>query len=70
MANKTPVEPEAAASEPTQLTLTEFCKRLSETNRRYVLIGGFYASEEKAGRVKDTEAAFNARFVEFTNKPA
>jgi len=52
------------------LTLTEFCTRLSETNRRVPLIGAFEFTEKSAGRVKDTEAAYKERFEAFVNKPA
>lgn len=68
---KTPaVAAKPVESAGTPLTLTEFCMRLSERERRVALIGGFEASEKRAGRVKDTESAYHARYVEFTNKPA
>ncbi len=53
-----------------QITLTEFCIRLSQKDKRVVLIGGFEATERKSGRVKDSEAAYQGRFAEFINKPA
>lgn len=62
----TPVE--SAGSTP--LTITEFCIRLSERERRVPLIGAFEATEKRAGRIKDTESAYQSRFVEFINKPA
>lgn len=61
-------EPEVSTAE--ELTLNEFCTRLSITDRRVELIGGFHRAETLAGKVKDTEDAFSARFVEFCNAPA
>lgn len=52
------------------LTLVEFCMRLSATDRRVEMIAGFERSENAAGRVKDSEPAFAARFVAFTTQPA
>lgn len=52
-----------------KLSLTEFCKRLSETVKRPELIGGFEASERLAGNRQDTEDAFRSRFETFINKP-
>ena len=56
-----------AGGEP--LTLTEFCIRLSERDRRVALIGGFEFEEKNAGRSRDTEANYLARFEAFINKP-
>lgn len=58
----------APASLP--LTLTDFCLRLSESLRRPELIGAFEFHERTAGRLKATAEEFQARFDEFTNKPA
>lgn len=52
------------------LSLDEFCTRLSAADRRVELIGGFHAMEVKAGRTKDIESAFKARFDGFVNQPA
>ncbi|MEY8688440.1 MAG: hypothetical protein AB9M53_00990 [Leptothrix sp. (in: b-proteobacteria)] len=60
----------AAAPEAIELTLEEFCTRLSVTDKRVELIGGFYSSEKRAGRVKDVETAFAGRFVAFATQPA
>jgi hypothetical protein len=59
-----PVKAEA----PT-VTLNEFCARLSESVRRPELIGGFFATERGAGHLRDSEAAYRARYDEFVNKP-
>jgi len=51
------------------ITLAEFCSRLSQTDKRVELIGAFHHVEVKAGRIKDSEQAFAARFGAFINKP-
>lgn len=51
------------------ITLEEFCRRLSITDRRPELIGGFHFAEKAAGRVKDAESNFADRFQAFANKP-
>lgn len=63
-----PVVEQGAQAFP--LSLDEFCSRLSQTDRRVELIGGFHADELAAGRVKDTEEAFAVRFIKFINQPA
>lgn len=67
---KSVATPKPATAAPVRLSLTEFCMRLSEQDRRVALLGAFEFSERNAGNVQDTEAAFNARFKAFTNKPA
>lgn len=52
------------------LTVDEFCTRLSATDRRVELIGAFHATEKAAGRAKDLESAFLARFESFVSQPA
>jgi hypothetical protein len=52
-----------------ELTVEEFCRRLSVTDRRVELLGAFHFDEKRNGRVKDTETNFRARFDEFANKP-
>jgi hypothetical protein len=60
----------SAPSTPEQtVTLKEFCMRLSETVTRPELIGGFEATERAAGKQRDTEAAYRARYAAFINKP-
>lgn len=70
MATK-PESPKPAESvpAPVALTLTEFCTRLSKSVRRPELIAAFESVEKRAGRVKDTEANFRARFDTFVNTP-
>lgn len=58
------------AQEPVvEITLTEFCTRLSETVRRPELIGAFEHASKAAGRLKATSEAFQAAFTKFRNKP-
>ncbi len=63
---------EPVLSEPGefQLTLDEYCARLSIADRRVELIGAFYATEKAAGRTKDMESAFAARYTTFINQLA
>lgn len=51
------------------LTLEEFCTRLSAGDKRVELIGAFAHTEAVAGRTKDTETAYAARYADFINKP-
>ena len=68
--NDTPAAPAPAQAQSDELTLTEFCTRLSRTDRRVELIGGFHAVTSRAGVIKDTEAGFAARFEAFATQPA
>jgi hypothetical protein len=55
--------------ETVQLTLNEFCQRLSETVRRPELLSAFEYTERTAGRLKDSTAAFEERFEQFRKTP-
>jgi len=55
--------------QPTKLSLSEFCTRLSETVSRPELLGAFEHVERRAGRLKDTEAGYRGRFDAFVNTP-
>lgn len=55
-------------SEP--LSLNEFCIRLSATDKRVELIGGFEHSERVAGRMTDTAVNYAERYTKFLNQPA
>lgn len=61
----------APADAPVEMTLEEFCVRMSHRNvdGRVELIHGFAYDERKNGRTKDTESNFKARFLAFENKP-
>ncbi len=52
------------------ITLNEFCTRLSMTDKRVELIGGYHADEKKEGNVKDSEENFKKRFELFIKRPA
>lgn len=60
----------SAADAEQELSLDEFCRRASSTDRRVELLGGFHYTEKVAGRLKDTETAYAARFAEFADQPA
>lgn len=51
------------------LTLDEFCRRLSSTDNRVELIGGFHYDEKFNNRVMDTATAFRARYEAFAIRP-
>lgn len=59
-----------ATSGGEELTASEFCMRLSRTDKRVEMIGAFHHSEKSSGKVKDTESAFQARYAAFLVKPA
>ncbi len=52
------------------LTLHEFCIRLSTKKHSPELIGGFHHAQKLAGVLKDSEAALTAAFDAFCNQPA
>jgi hypothetical protein len=64
----TPGVAETASEFP--LSLQEYCTRLSMTDRRVELIGGFEYYERVAGRMKDTATEYDKRFAAFANLPA
>lgn len=65
-----PVAVAARADQALPMSLDEFCRRLSVTDKRVELIGAFFATEESAGNVSDTAADFAGRYDQFINKPA
>lgn len=70
MAKNEPAQPKAASEDQApKLTLSEFCARLSETVSRPELIGAFESFERRNSRLKDTDAAYRARFDTFINTP-
>ena len=58
-----------AKNDSFDLTLGEFCARLSAKDRRVELIGGFHADEVANGRNKDSEKNFMTRFRQFAERP-
>lgn len=70
----TPAAPAAPTPAPVNpavpdLTVEEFCTRLSGSDKRVELIKAFWFVETKAGRFKDAESNYQARFQAFVNKP-
>lgn len=59
----------AAVTVADEISLVEFCTRLSATVRRPELISAFEFSERRSGSIKDTAEAFQARFETFGKKP-
>lgn len=59
----------AADAPPEQITVQEFCQRLSVTDKRVELIAGFYSVEMRESRFKDAEDQFRSRFEAFITKP-
>ncbi|SAK98686.1 hypothetical protein AWB80_07570 [Caballeronia pedi] len=51
------------------VTLDEFCVRLSRSDRRVELIAAFHFTETSAGRFKDAESNYQSRFTAFVTKP-
>lgn len=71
MVKESTSEASAGADAPVQeVTLTEFCMRQSQTDRRVEMIGAFEFDETRSGRQKDFESAYAARYQAFCNKPA
>lgn len=63
------VDEVVAAPPVEQVTLNEFCTRLSLSDKRVELIGGFHHQETAKGTIKDAESEFYSRFLAFANKP-
>lgn len=61
--------PAPAVTADNEISLIEFCTRLSATVRRPELISAFEYSERRAGSIKDTAEAFQARFENFGKTP-
>lgn len=51
------------------VTIKEFCSRLSVKDKRVELIGAFHSEEVRCRRVKDSEANYQKRFEEFVKRP-
>lgn len=52
-----------------ELTLHEYCIRLSKVDKRVEMIAAFNYTETMAGTIKDIESAFAARYNDFLTKP-
>lgn len=51
------------------LTVEEFCQRVSRERLAPETLGGFCASERASGRVKDSEDAYRQRLAAFEAQP-
>lgn len=63
-------KPQVAQETEFKMSVKEFCARLSTTDRRVEMIGGFYSDEVRLGHFSDFEPAFRSRFDAFTKRPA
>lgn len=52
-----------------ELTLEEYCRRLSATESSVELVHGFYTDEVRVGHRKDFSEAFDAALVDFKDRP-
>lgn len=64
-----PAQEDVTPAPVDRLALNEFCRRLSERERRYTLISGFHHAMTKAGRLSDTAENYSAAFADFTKRP-
>jgi len=54
-----------------KITVTEFCKRLSLTNKKVELIGGFHSWMQNTKKItRGTQAEFMNYFTDFCTMPA
>jgi hypothetical protein len=68
-APKNETAPEQDIPTDFELTLDEFCMRLSSTDGRIELIGGFHHDEIRNKRIKDKHSTFMERFTAFASRP-
>lgn len=66
--NSTP-QAEPVAEQVSQITLVEFCTRISSTMRRPELLNGFRSAQVAKGVVKATPKAFQDALDEFRATP-
>lgn len=59
-----------AATKEEPIALDEYCRRLSVTDGRVELIGGFEADERISGHLKSDVSGFDAAFARFVARPA
>jgi len=63
------VEVKNESSEAIELSLDEFCARLSKSDKRVELIGGFHADAKKRGQHKDFDVGFLRAFESYASRP-
>ena len=69
-ATPAPLPTPAPAPTAFPLGLDEWCSHHSKTARQPELLGAFYATEMRAGRVHAMAEEFAVRFAAFANAPA
>lgn len=73
MADSPPSPPPAPAPPPPptsfDLTLEEYCMRLSGVDPCVEMVAGFHADERAAGRIKDSSENFDGRYAAFKVRP-
>ena len=57
------------ADAPPSVTLDDFCRGLSTTDKRVELIAGFHSDEVRNNRLHDTEPAYFERYEAFAIRP-
>lgn len=67
--SKTPEVPTQVEPKVFPISLDEFCSRLSATDKRVELIGGFHHDQRSVGNLTATEAEFLELFTQFAQRP-
>lgn len=62
-----PVSAEAVPEPTPRITLDQFCRDISTTDRRVELLSAFHYTEKRAGRTVDTSDAYKVRYADFAN---
>ena len=52
------------------MSLDEFCRDFSKSERRVVLLGAFHFEMKRQKRLKDTDSNYRAAFAAFITAPA
>ena len=60
---------QSIATNAIEITLEQFGVELSQRDNRVELLNAFIFTQSNSGYYKDTEANYQARFVDFLNKP-
>lgn len=61
--------PPAAPPPEISLSLDEFCRRFSSTDRRVTLLGAFHFEMRRQRRLTATESEYRAAFAAFATAP-
>ena len=65
-----PIAEPAVAASTFAVSLDEFCRRLSAKKASPELISGFHHLQSVANNLRDSDAAYTARFAAFVKQPA